>query len=259
MEEFSQPGLTPSGNIVALLCHDASAESCMRIAINAARRLDAGLTGLSLSPPSRGFDAEDRLNGIFSTLAAEAGVNARWCFGGGNALDVAIAHAKTADLVIAPQEPSVDVPYNLIRETGRPVVLVPRRTVTKSFGARGIVAWDGSREAARAVADALPLLRSADDVVVFNVYSDRCDETCSIGSDTDIGAYLRSHEIPVSFRKAYVGHVDVGRTIVSRTAEMGADLLVMGASGRPRPGGLRLGGVTRYVLDNMTVPVLMSC
>lgn len=259
MENFTQTGRIPSRNIVTLLGPSADTETCMQIAVDAARRLDAGLTGLSLLPRSDVPGAKRRLGDIFSGLAGDAGVTACWCDGCSNDLDAVIAHAKTADMVIAPQGSSTDTQYCLVRETGRPVVFVPRQGPIESFGERAIVAWDGSREAARAVADAIPLLRSADNVVVFSVDSDRGEESALPGSDAGIGGYLQSHEIPVSFRQAYVGRADVGRTIVSRTAEMGADLLVMGASGRPRDGGVRLGGVTRHVLGNMTVPVLMSC
>jgi nucleotide-binding universal stress UspA family protein len=119
-----------------------------------------------------------------------------------------------------------------------------------------MIAWDGGRESARAATDALPLLRRASFVTVMKVQSQpRYGEPAGI----DVAAWLERHGIETSFTAMpKVSGVDTGATLLNALADRHIDLLVMGAYGHARAQERLLGGVTRTMLEAMTVPVLMS-
>jgi nucleotide-binding universal stress UspA family protein len=123
-----------------------------------------------------------------------------------------------------------------------------------------MVAWDGSREAARALADALPFLIRARQVTVACL-----DPSASVrGADAPardrLVAYLHRHGVTARLESDNVGDEDlaVGDWLLSRVADLGGDLIVMGGYGHPRWRERVLGGATRMLLARMTVPVLMS-
>jgi len=121
-----------------------------------------------------------------------------------------------------------------------------------------LIAWDAGVEAARAVRDALPLLRRADtvEVAVFDPERGRREHGEQPGAD--VALYLARHGVKVSVARQSGADFEVGAQILSRAADTGADLIVMGAYGHSRVRELVLGGVTRTILESMTVPVLMS-
>jgi nucleotide-binding universal stress UspA family protein len=127
-----------------------------------------------------------------------------------------------------------------------------------TVGKRVLIAWDAGREAARAASDALPLLRRADavEVAVFDPQRARRNHGAQPGAD--IALFLARHGVKVSVHTQSGAGYDVGAQILSRAADTSADLIVMGAYGHARVRELVLGGVTRTVLEAMTVPVLMS-
>ena len=129
------------------------------------------------------------------------------------------------------------------------------------FGAVGknvLIAWNGSRECARAIADALPVLRRARHVraVACETPLDTGPEVPRIGLEA-ICQWLQRHGIEVSAEVA-VTEIDVGNALLSHAADGAYDLIVMGAYGHARWAERILGGVTRTMLASMTVPVLMS-
>jgi nucleotide-binding universal stress UspA family protein len=175
-----------------------------------------------------------------------------------------VFHAKYADLVVAGQ-PSPDgdgVPaafaHRLVMAIGRPVLYVPFAGRFVGCGKRVLVPWNASREAARAVHDALPLLRRAQEteVVTFNPEKVFLDDEAL--PDPDMGAYLARHGTKVSVARQATSLDDVGALILSRAADIGADLIVMGAYGHSRLREIVLGGATRELFESMTVPTLMS-
>jgi nucleotide-binding universal stress UspA family protein len=173
-------------------------------------------------------------------------------------------HARYADIaVIGQAQPGAsyagrEVPARVALETGRPVLVVPYIGARKTPGDNVLVAWDARREATRAVTDALPVLQRAKKVTVlaFNPEGGRAGHG-DIPS-ADIGRWLAHHDVRVEAAQGYARDVDVGNALLSRVADLGADLLVMGAYGHSRLRELVMGGVTRRVLEEMTVPVLMS-
>lgn len=201
----------------------------------------------------------------FREMAAKRGdARAEWRADAGDAARALRLSARYADLVVAaqPQEGKQGEPRGLADElalsAGRPVLFMPYTGNFPSAGRRVLVAWDGGREAARAVGDALPLLRGAQlvEVAVFDPQRARGSHGAQPGADAAL--YLARHGVKVTVRAQSGAGYDVGAQILSRAAEISADLIVMGAYGHSRVRELVLGGVTRTVLAAMTVPVLMS-
>jgi nucleotide-binding universal stress UspA family protein len=120
---------------------------------------------------------------------------------------------------------------------------------------RVVVCWDGSRNAARAIADAMPLLHRAKAVDVLIVASEAGKSTDVPGAD--IGQHLARHGLKVDVKRI-TADIAVADAILSHAADSGADLLVMGGYGHSRLREFILGGATRHILQTMTVPVLMS-
>jgi nucleotide-binding universal stress UspA family protein len=173
---------------------------------------------------------------------------------------------RCADLIVAgqddPEDPESYVgdffPENLILSSGRPVLLVPNASNARSTGERVLIAWDGSREATRAVHDALPFLRGAKSATVLTINGAHEDERARIPG-ADIAAVLARHGVRVEVADIETGPGGaIGEVLLSQAADSGADLLVMGAYGHARWRELVMGGATRTILRSMTVPVLMS-
>ena len=211
--------------------------------------------------------AEDarRTEKQFRDAAAKQGdARTEWRVAEGDTAAALRLHARYADLVVAPQaEPGDDpetrmLPHDVVLSAGRPVLFVPYAGRFADTGKRVLVAWDGGREAARAVSDALPLLARAESVEVSVFDPERAARRHGEQPGADIGLYLSRHGVKVTVHKQSGAGYDVGAQILSRAADAAADLIVMGGYGHARVRELVLGGVTRTILESMTVPVLMS-
>jgi nucleotide-binding universal stress UspA family protein len=177
---------------------------------------------------------------------------------------IVLEHARAADLVIASQaDPDwtftdiLDFPEALAIDSGRPVYVLP--TVGRCVVPPKIVclAWNGRREAARAMADAMPLLKSAEAVYVLSI-SESAAEAEGTLPDTEIAAALARHGVKVEIASAPSAGPSVGEEIHVRAMNVNADLIVMGCYGHTRFREFALGGVTRHMLRDMTIPVLFS-
>jgi nucleotide-binding universal stress UspA family protein len=166
------------------------------------------------------------------------------------------------DLVIVGQPnrtkslPDEVVDEGVLFESGRPVIFVPFIHKGGVKLDRTIVCWDGGRVAARAVADALPLLKKAKQVEVV-IISDRPGKPDEIPG-ADLGQHLARHGLKVEVKRITSPDIDVPSTILSYVADASADMIVMGGYGHSRLREFVLGGATRGVLESMTVPILMS-
>jgi nucleotide-binding universal stress UspA family protein len=140
-------------------------------------------------------------------------------------------------------------------ESGRPVIVVPFVQTMGLKLDRVLVCWDASRSAARALADAMPLLRRTGAVEIVSVTAEGNPEELT---GADVGDHLARHDLKVEVRRLAKGDVDIANTILSYAADAGADFIVMGGYGHSRLREFVLGGVTRGILGSMTVPVLMS-
>jgi nucleotide-binding universal stress UspA family protein len=140
-------------------------------------------------------------------------------------------------------------------ESGRPVIVVPYIQTQGLTLERVVVCWDGGRTAARAIADALPLLVRAKQVEVVVVTEPR---KSSEVDDTHMAEHLVRHGVPAVVKRITRGDIDVQSAILSHAADFSADFIVMGGYGHSRLREFIWGGVTRNMLRAMTVPVLMS-
>ena len=145
-----------------------------------------------------------------------------------------------------------------ILASARPVLLLPYANAVSTLGTRVLVAWDDSPAAARAVADALPLLRRAErvTVVVFNKAT-TADDVGLSDDPTCLCEWLERHGVSAQ-ASVETTTIEVSDALLSRASDLGIDLIVMGAYGHSRWSERILGGATRGVLASMTVPVLMS-
>jgi nucleotide-binding universal stress UspA family protein len=170
--------------------------------------------------------------------------------------------ARRFDISIVTQaEPDKSSERNLVIESalfdsGRPILIVPyiQRDGIKLDHAT--VCWDGSRNAARAVADALPFLARANKVEVLIVAGDPAKGDEIAGAD--IAHHLARHDLKVELKQIVVREIDVTNAILSHCADVGVDFVVMGGYGHSRLREFVLGGATRGMLATMTVPTLMS-
>jgi nucleotide-binding universal stress UspA family protein len=175
-----------------------------------------------------------------------------------------LEHARTTDLIVAGQSdpdwdlaPVLDFPERLAMGSGRPVLVVPHAGVFRTVGERVTVAWAGRRESARAVFDALPLLKEAQNVQILTV-SHKDEKTGDRAADTEIAAVLARHGVKVSTRRSDAITTGIADEILNRVADEGSDLIVMGAYGHSRLREFVFGGVTREITRHMTVPTLLS-
>ena len=140
--------------------------------------------------------------------------------------------------------------------SGKPVLILPYAGLLPSvIGETVVVAWKPSREAARAVSAAIPLLRRARRVVIVSWSGN--DERIE-GSPLDLNSYLKLNGVEASWDRQGEEPEALGELLLSRAFDLEADLLVMGCYGHSRAREWVLGGTSRTVLRSMTLPVLMA-
>jgi nucleotide-binding universal stress UspA family protein len=173
---------------------------------------------------------------------------------------------RYADLIVlGQQDPDSREPYeplssfagDVVLAAGRPVLFVPYAGHFPAIGGRVLVAWNASREATRAVSDALPLLERAQHVEIVAFDPERGSDHGEVRS-ADIALYLSRHGVKAIAAEQGGTSIEIGAQILSRAADIGADLIVMGGYGHSPFRERVLGGATRTLLESMTVPVLMS-
>jgi nucleotide-binding universal stress UspA family protein len=170
--------------------------------------------------------------------------------------------ARRFDLsIIAQPEPNEPMLGRLfveaaLFESGRPLLIVPYIQTPGLKLDRVMVCWDGSRSAARAVGDAMPLLIQAKitEIVMVSGEAAKSDEL----PGADIARHLACHGAKVEVNRIASTDIDIASTILSHAADASADFLVMGGYGHSRMREFILGGVTRGILASMTLPTLMS-
>ena len=209
--------------------------------------------------------AADAAKTQFERQLAGIQLSTEWRTATGVVEELVALHARYADLCILGQPSPETTPMldeaaldRILLETGRPVLVVPYAGRFDTVGTRVLVAWDGSRAATRAISDAMPFLTSAETVTVLAVnprhgIRGHGDTPCA-----DIALHLARHGIKVQAAYDVSKEIGVADVLLSRAADMGADLIVMGAYGHPRVLEMVLGGDTRSMLEHRTAPVLMS-
>ena len=167
---------------------------------------------------------------------------------------------RRADLIVV--GPGTDSDGSALAEaafmdTGRPALVVPANWSGVLPPKRALVAWDGSREAARAAGDAIPLLREAEDVVVLTVDAHRAGARFSDRPGFGLTTYLRRHGAKARVKQVSASG-GIADTILGQVTEEQADLLVMGGYGHSRVREMMFGGVTRSILETAPSPILVS-
>ena len=203
----------------------------------------------------------------FNEVAKQAGLSSiEPRIVGNDPIRTLLQHARYSDLVVIGQtdfsreRPSMRAGFveQIVLGAGKPVLLIPYAGVTQPVGRKVILCWDASREAARAVDAALPMLVAADEVEILIINTGGGDDNPDgPTSGQDLAQFLARHEVKAKVREMTTT-IDVGNTVLSHAADIGADLIVMGGYGHSRLREWVMGGATRMVLDTMTVPVLMA-
>lgn len=173
---------------------------------------------------------------------------------------------RAADLVVASQAdagwdmaPVLDFPERLALEIGRPLLVVPNNGGFCELPRRIVAAWNGKREAARAVFDALPLLAAAEEVIVLSVAERSGDGGVAAAvAAHELAAALARHGVTCTTEERAVAAGGIGETLLGAVEATRADLLVMGAYGHSRLRELVFGGATRHVLRTLKTATLVS-
>ncbi|HEX5685131.1 MAG TPA: universal stress protein [Ideonella sp.] len=277
----------PYRSLLVLLDGDEHQAARVHYAIKLAKSLDCHLvglapTGLLEAPMPQGSSSAlselttqawqlmrrraDEAVQLFERTCTAAGFTSRESLVVEDAKAVAlIRHSHCCDLAIMSQpEPRTagyaearSVLEGVVLASARPTLIVPYAGRFELPRHQAMIAWDEGREAARAVADALPLLSRMDSVQLTIWRPSRADDPGLVGRAEAFSKWLLWHGVQAEAR-IEVSDLPVAEAMLSRAADLSADLLVMGAYGHPRWAQRVLGGATRGILDSMTLPVLMS-
>lgn len=273
-------------DIMVHLTEDPRNSVRVEAALLLAQQFDAHLTALYTLPPPQQFYYmsefipaeviqqqvdETKLRGekakeAFEAAARRQGVKAEWLQSERLPVDAVEVSGRAFDLIVLgqpdpdPKNPltvpaGVDVlPHELALRAGRPILTIPYAGKFPVIGSRVMVAWNGSREAARAVHDAMPLLTRARQVIIFGINPEGSRGT----PGADLARHLARHGVKVEIAHTVADEIGAGDALLSAVADRSADLLVMGAYGHSRLREVVFGGVTETVLGSMTVPVFLS-
>lgn len=271
-----QPG-PHSEQIAACACRLAHANNAHLVGLASTGlnelvyQCNAAAPGVALLPDDLGVFQRSARQALqsFSALAARMGVGSpEERLTDDNLLAALALQSRYADLVVVGQETDpcalrapagAFAPEHLILHSPRPVLVVPAAVSHRGerFGERIVLAWDGGMAASRAVEAALPLLRQATLVTlaVFNPAGHYNAHGPLPGAD--LASYLARHGVRIEIVVRETGGM-VSEALLGLCGETGADLLVMGCYGHARLRELLLGGVSRAILHQMTLPVLMA-
>jgi nucleotide-binding universal stress UspA family protein len=220
----------------------------------------------SAAEPPRDPERADEIESEFRSELRGRGIEGEWYLLDERNLQEFVEYANTVDLTILGQQSSGAggdsvggfSPDAVVLEAGRPVLVVPYAGKFETVGRRPLIAWDGSREAARALGDALPLIEGAEAVTVIYIGAREIQLERARPAIDRVVRHLRRHAIKASGEATRGGDVPISDLLLSRAADLGADLIVAGAYHHSPMREALLGGVSRELLRHMTVPLLMS-
>lgn len=272
----------PLKHILVHLDSSSNVESRLNAAIALAKQHGAFLRGLFAQPdriatsvvarrPSDHLaQAAAKSEALFRTKTQEAGVPSEWhalAHGEYNhVIRETIIWSRFADLTVlgqfdrtagdgvAPEELNEQVVLN----SGRPVLVLPFAGNLPVIGKRVAVAWNAEREAARALADAMPFLQAASEVTVITVLTHAAASGGAEPQRIGVLDHLALHGVKAEQTHFTVSDIGAMDALLARSADAGADMLVMGAHGHYGFPFLHRGGGTRHVLRTCPVPLLLS-
>lgn len=176
-----------------------------------------------------------------------------------------VKHAQSADISVTGQpdpnsrwETWADIPEQLLLESGRPVLVLPYAGKHDAQAKHVMVAWNRTKESARATFDAMPFLKAADLVRVLSVDIGESGGADGFTPGDEVAANLSRHGVKTETASSITGDISIGNELLSRAADCGSGLLVMGGYGHGTIYESLLGGATRHILKHMTMPVLMA-
>jgi nucleotide-binding universal stress UspA family protein len=278
----------PCKTLLVCLNETDRADTLISVNANLARRFEAHVIGLYVIPAMQVYPAvgmymtaevfeghrkyfQERAASIearFNEAMRKQGLSSEWRRIEASSplvADTVIEHGFEADMIVVSQtnretEDGVELDFTerVVMETGRPVLIIPLYGKFETVANTVLVGWNGTREAARAVFDALPIMQVADKVYICWV--DPKKELQDVGQlpGAEIATSLARHGIKATVEPLPTSGLMAGEALISHASDLGADLLVMGAYGHSRMREFVFGGATRYVLQSMTVPVLLS-
>lgn len=280
----------PYPTLLLLLDDDPGADSRNDAAIEFALRMGAHIHGLSChvavptgpefavapggpNDPVRRDLEEAQRRAVERTLRFQAACQRRGVASYETSVDdsgephhAIVRQAPLHDLVLLGQPDPLDpdagrrdaVVADVVVHSPRPTLLHPHAGDFREFGRTALVAWDGSHGAARAASDALPLLKRCRDVHVVQFdHGDAQFPAVDRSPLVGVQRWLARHGIEAQAGLRCTDD-DIGVALLSTAGDVGADLLVMGGWGHARWKERLLGGVTRTVIENMALPVLIS-
>jgi nucleotide-binding universal stress UspA family protein len=230
---------------------------------------EAALLNWGAARPSEYPDADtqlaetaERIETAFRERLRLSSVAGEWRVASGRISEAVVRQARHGDLIILGQvDPSHPPPANrhlvedVLLTSGRPTLVVPYIGQFRTVGTNILIAWNSSREAARAVHDAIPLLARAASVTLL-VVSPRGQEIAT--DEADLIDHLARHGIHAKADRTVAPDISVSDTLLSYAADVSADLLVAGGYGHSRLRERLLGSITHDLLQHVTLPVLLS-
>jgi nucleotide-binding universal stress UspA family protein len=228
---------------------------------------DGGMNQVVASLRNDAIARADATGREFREVMRREGLSCEWRMVEGYGVDLLALHARYADVTILGQPnedevfkgPSPDaVLVNVMLSSGRPVLAVPYVGQFEQVGDRVLIAWNGSREATRALNDALPLLVGATAVTVLAVNPENGINGDGEVPAADIALHLARHGVKAEAAHTVAKDISEGDALLSYAADLGADLIVAGGYGHSRAREMIFGGVTRTLIEEMTVPMLLS-
>lgn len=276
---------------IAIFLDAKTSRNTLRLAARIAAQYDAHITAFFSVPPLPAiqyaqsarisFEVRQRYTqscredaeaacAAFEKAMKHAGVLSSSVVDDGDSGEIAINRFKYADIAIVQQDVKrgssavESIVDRILLQSGRPVLLVPQDCKSEDFAKAVVIAWDGSKEATRAVHDAMPILRSAESVEILHVVKDsqlpadvavkpKIDETAD-----RLVLHLARNDIRATVSSQRKVKGGTGATIIGHASNSGADLIVSGAWGHRRAWEYTFGGATRSLLDGTKTPVLMS-
>jgi nucleotide-binding universal stress UspA family protein len=264
----------------------AASRTRLQLALTLARRFDARLLGLHVIPepsvppyfkPSvvnriaaiyakNAKVAADRAEAQFRRETKDSAAIVAWQCAAGNMEELIAERARFADLLVlgqfdAENPPTISaflLPAKVVFGSAAPILVVPNAGKFSNVGRRPLVAWDGSREAARAIQDAMPLLEAAERVSVLAIDPLREDHMHRGVHTSEVVDHLAHHGVHAEGIAMSSDRKGVMHDLLERASSLGADLVVMGAYGHSRVWEFLVGGTTQDLLERTTIPVLMS-
>ncbi len=200
----------------------------------------------------------------FREACTSAGIHWDWHCVEGERAQTVIEKGRLSDLVLLAgaqddgESATGESSGRIMLECGRPVLLLPSTPIPEDTGSRVLVAWNGRREAVRAVHDALSLLESANWVKILMVNPDKNAPDYEDLPGSELCRHLARHGVNAEAKEVAARGKSDGATLLAMAKEENADLIVMGAYGHSRWRELVIGGVTDYVLRHATLPVFLS-